>query len=166
MDAARRELAERRRELLLLRQTRKAEARQAREVGVKLCGAGVRWVRLPALQVRQHLRGKTDTPAIDERVDWPEIAGASILHFGNQGEAGLLLQAALARYADPDSRVVLVFHTHESALRLMAQDLALHLPLFLDDVIEFWIVSADPDQDWLIDYNQFDNEVCHAARLI
>lgn len=166
MDAARRDLAERRREMLLLRQKRKVEARQAREVGAKLCGAGVRWVRVPAWLVRQDLCEKMDASAIDERFDWPKIAGASILHFGEQGEAGLLLQATLARYAEPDSRVVLVFHTHESALRLTAKDLALHLPLFLEDVIEFWIVSADPKQDWLIDYNRFDDEVCHAARLI
>lgn len=166
MDAARRELAERRREMLLLRQTRKAEARQAREVGAKLCGAGVRSVRLPALQVLEHLSEKTNAPAVGGRFDWLAIHGASISHYASAGEASLLLQAALARYVAPDSRVVLVFHTHESALRLMAQDLALHLPLFLDDVIEFWIVSVDPDQDWLIDYNQFGNEVCHAARLI
>lgn len=165
MEADRRDRAMRRRAMLLLRQKRKEEARQVREVGHLLCEQGVRWVRVPAKHVFEHLREKTDAPAVSDRFDWRAIRGSVVTRFSSTGEASLLLQAALARYAASNARVVLVFHTHESAIRMGADDLALHLPTFIENVVEFWIVSAEAADDWLIDFNRFDHEVCHAPRL-
>lgn len=166
MDEVRRERAERRRKVLAIRQKRKAEAMQAREIGRLFCERGISWVRVPAVQIFACLAGKLEAPAMDERFDWKAIPGASISSHASSGEACLQLQAAIARHAAPQSRVVLVLHTHVSGLRLAVEDLCLHLPAFIDEVPEFWIVDAEPASPWLIDYNRFDREVCHANKLV
>ncbi|PLK24299.1 hypothetical protein [Novosphingobium sp. TH158] len=163
MDAASRDRAQRRRAMLALRQQRKAESAEARRLGALLCDQGIRWVRVPPPQVRALLGTKLAAPAIDERFDWQRIPGATIRHWQSSDEARQLVAAALEHFAAPDERITMVFHTHESGLRLKAMDLAANLASILPALREFWL--AGEDQPWLIDYNAADRELCFCAAM-
>lgn len=164
MQPDRRVAATQKRAMLQLRQQRQACSIQARRIAGLLCENGIGSVRVPPGQIVPLLGSKLAQPAIDERFAWPQIAGATISSFEATEQATALLRKALARFTDADDRVVVVFHTHESALRLGAGELIAHMPVILSATWEFWLVAA-AGGPWLIDYCSRDNEVCWSATM-
>ncbi len=125
---------------------------------------GIDSVRVPPDHVVRLIGKKLGQPAIDERFDWPQIAGATIENFTYKDEAVGLLRQGLTRFAATDERLVMIFHTHESGLRLRASDVVAQLPMILGEVWEFWLVAA-AESDWLIDYSGRDKQVCWSGTL-
>ena len=164
MQPDRRINAVHKRAMLQLRQRRQICSVQARSIAKLLCERGISSVRVPPGQVMPLLGTWLDQPAIDERFDWWQIAGATIARFTDDDEAAQLLRQALNLFAAIDERIVLIFHTHESALRLRASDLIAHLPIILGAVWEFWVVAA-AGSPWLIDYCSRDDEVCWSGSM-
>lgn len=129
-----------------------------------LCEQGIDSVRVPPGHIVRLIGTKLGQPAIDERFDWPQIAGATITNFTDDDEAVRLLREGLTRFVATDERLVMIFHTHESGLRLRASDVVAQLPMILAEVWEFWLVAAD-GSPWLVDYCSRDNEVCWSEAM-
>ena len=150
-----------RRARLQARFARQKEARQFRELAPLLRAAGVRRIsRMPAGRLREMSRQALSLPGRDERFYWPEIPGGSCEYWFDAGHRNRAFVAALRACFAPDTRLLVIWHTYESALVIRCVDLIAHAELMLDRLwgsVWFIPLSCGPG---LVEVAYGDKEVC------
>src|SRR6476659_3152109 len=112
-----------RREHLQLRIRRKDEARQFRALAPLLRAAGLRrFSRMPSTRILELAPRCLHLPGRDERFYWPEIPGGTCAGWRDANERDAIFARALRATFAPSTRLLLIFHTHQSALVLGRED--------------------------------------------
>jgi hypothetical protein len=150
-----------RRVRLQARFARQKEAKQFRELAPLLRAAGVRrFSRMPAKPLQAMARQALSLPGRDERFYWPEIPGGQCEYWFDLEHRNRAFVAALRACFAPDTRLLVIWHTYESALVIRCADLVAHAALVLD---RFWgsmwfiPLSCAPG---LVEVDHGDREVC------
>ena len=150
-----------RRVRLQLRIRRQKEARQFRELAPLLRAAGVRRIsRMPTRRLQEISRQALSLPGRDERFYWPEIPGGSCQYWFDLAHREAAFVAALRECFAPETRLLVIWHTYESALVIRCADVIAHARLLLDELYgSVWYIplSCGPG---LVEVAYGDREVC------
>lgn len=114
--------------------------------------------RLPPARAMALMAPFHHWPGADERFTWP--GSASREHWESAAERDAAFRRALAAYAAPQARIVLIFHTAESALVLAAADADRAASVLLEPLRDTLWVRPLRDGEWLVEVSFMDAEVC------
>ena len=143
------------------RLARQQEARQFRELAALLRAAGVRrFSRMPSKPLLAMSRQALSLPGRDERFYWPEIPGGNCEYWIDTEQRDRAFVTALRACFAPETRLLVIWHTYESALVIRCADLIAHAALVLDQLgwsVWFIPLSCGPG---LVEVSFGDQEVC------